>query len=45
MNRRQRRQHARLWPLLALIMIVIVGVGLAAQQRPAISTAISLEAR
>ncbi len=45
MNRRQRHSHARLWPLLTLIMVVVIGAGLIVQQRMAAPTPIGLEAR
>lgn len=45
MNRRQRRSHARLWPLLALIMAVVIGAGLMVQQRIVASIALNVETR
>lgn len=45
MNRRQRRGHARLWPLLALVMITVIGAGLHAKYRLAHAVAAAAEAR
>lgn len=35
MNRRQRRFHARLWPVLALVIAVVIGTALVVDARVA----------
>ncbi|MBX3428168.1 MAG: hypothetical protein AB7Q23_16835 [Hyphomonadaceae bacterium] len=45
MNRRQRRGHARLWPLLALIMLAVIGAGIYAKYRLADAVAAAAEVR
>lgn len=45
MNRRQRRGHALLWPLLAMAMLVVIVAGVHAKHRLEQAVAAASEAR